>query len=417
MLHPGSVSSPKKKTAVPAALARRASSGGSSSVSRSGKSERSRSREPAQAVAPMRPFAVAAGGKKGGRGRSKFTLNRTTAAKANRAATIKRENSMNAIDGLKALASTTALDEEKARLYAEAERVKEEERARLEAEKQRELEIAQEVERRRAEEAERERLALVEKQRAEEEAQVRRKELEKQWKKDAVSKDHLAVDPLKRPVAFKFGSNSDDGSGVGSKSTGSSDVSGERSSKNGTQAPPPPPSAPAAATIQQQAEPSRQQQKAPELPRTNSAFLGGHKRQLSKPQMHQLAKLEQFHQSQGHHRMSSKENGKSPTLGTSSQKRDKGKGKEKVVLSPPSKSSRGKEEVQDLDPKLLAKVSQHLADPLLPGANKRTVVLATSESEFETDSEEEDWSSEEMTLEDVKVCRPFNLLFCVDSFE
>ena len=51
---------------------------------------------------------------------------------------------------------------------------------------------------------------------------------------------------------------------------------------------------------------------------------------------------------------------------------------------------------------LAAKVKQTLADPLLPGQHKRTIVLTTSDSEFEH-SDDGSWSSEEMGSEDEEV--------------
>ena len=52
---------------------------------------------------------------------------------------------------------------------------------------------------------------------------------------------------------------------------------------------------------------------------------------------------------------------------------------------------------------LAAKVKHTLADPLLPGQHKRTIVLTTSESEDEHSDDDGSWSSEEMGSEDEEV--------------
>ena len=52
---------------------------------------------------------------------------------------------------------------------------------------------------------------------------------------------------------------------------------------------------------------------------------------------------------------------------------------------------------------LAAKVKHTLADPLLPGQHKRTIVLTTSESEYEHSDDDGSWSSEEMGSEDEEV--------------
>lgn len=58
---------------------------------------------------------------------------------------------------------------------------------------------------------------------------------------------------------------------------------------------------------------------------------------------------------------------------------------------------------------LAAKVKHTLADPLLPGQHKRTIVLTTSESEDEHSDDDGSWSSEEMGSEDEEVSFIFTL--------
>ena len=52
---------------------------------------------------------------------------------------------------------------------------------------------------------------------------------------------------------------------------------------------------------------------------------------------------------------------------------------------------------------LAAKVKHTLAAPLLPGQHKRTIVLTTSDSEYEDSDDDGSWSSEEMGSEDEQV--------------
>lgn len=62
-------------------------------------------------------------------------------------------------------------------------------------------------------------------------------------------------------------------------------------------------------------------------------------------------------------------------------------------------------------PALAAKVKRTLADPLLPSQHKRTIVLASSESEYDSD-DDGSWSSEEMGSEDDQVGYVLALYVC-----
>lgn len=64
---------------------------------------------------------------------------------------------------------------------------------------------------------------------------------------------------------------------------------------------------------------------------------------------------------------------------------------------------------------LAAKVKHTLADPLLPGQHKRTIVL-TSESEFEDTDDDGSWSSEEIGSEDEEASFSFYFILYVLTF-
>ena len=87
------------------------------------------------------------------------------------------------------------------------------------------------------------------------------------------------------------------------------------------------------------------------------------------------------------------------------QKQGKEKGRERSNSKPNTKPKQPTHETLNMvSSALAAKVKHTLADPLLPGQHKRTIVLTTSESEDEhSDDDESCWSSEEMESEDEKV--------------
>ena len=82
------------------------------------------------------------------------------------------------------------------------------------------------------------------------------------------------------------------------------------------------------------------------------------------------------------------------------QKHEKGKGREHSNLNSKIKAKHSPNSVSSA---LAAKVKHTLADPLLPGQHKRTIVLTTSESEYEHSDDDGSWSSEEMGSEDEEV--------------
>jgi hypothetical protein len=93
------------------------------------------------------------------------------------------------------------------------------------------------------------------------------------------------------------------------------------------------------------------------------------------------------------------------------QKEEKGKGREHSNPNTNSNSKHSTHETLNMvSSALAAKVKHTLADPLLPGQHKRTIVLTTSESEYEH-SDDGSWSSEEMGSEDEEVS--FLLLRCI----
>ena len=84
------------------------------------------------------------------------------------------------------------------------------------------------------------------------------------------------------------------------------------------------------------------------------------------------------------------------------QKEEKKKGREHSNPNPNTKHSTH-ETLNMVSSALAAKVKHTLADPLLPGQHKRTIVLTTSESEYEHSDDDGSWSSEEMGSEDEEV--------------
>ena len=86
------------------------------------------------------------------------------------------------------------------------------------------------------------------------------------------------------------------------------------------------------------------------------------------------------------------------------QKEGKGKGREHFKPHPNTNTKHSAHETLNMvSSTLTAKVKHTLADPLLPGQHKRTIVLTTSESEFEHSDDDGSWSSEEMGSEDEEV--------------
>ena len=95
---------------------------------------------------------------------------------------------------------------------------------------------------------------------------------------------------------------------------------------------------------------------------------------------------------------------------TQAQQQEKGKGRDHSHLNGKSKSKHSTHEtLNSVSSALSAKVKCTLADPLLPGQHKRTIVLTTSKSEYEHSDDDGSWSSEEMGSEDEEV----GFLFCV----
>ena len=94
---------------------------------------------------------------------------------------------------------------------------------------------------------------------------------------------------------------------------------------------------------------------------------------------------------------------------TQAQQQEKGKGRDHSHLNGKSKTKHSTHEtLNSVSSALSAKVKRTLADPLLPGQHKRTIVLTTSESEYEHSDDDGSWSSEEMGSEDEEV----GFLFC-----
>ncbi|KDR68538.1 hypothetical protein GALMADRAFT_1034755 [Galerina marginata CBS 339.88] len=456
----------KRKVTPGAPMMRRANSVRSSSRSRSaggssvGKS-RSRSREPgvvglgglgmtSAAAAPVaavtarKPTTVGAG-----RGRAKVVLGR--AGFKAKGGVIRRNSSGL---GTAATAQAEALEQELQR-----EQVENEHRDQLRAEaleKERQRNLHQAEDRRRVEEqalalvrekaAREERMRVEEEERREEERQRHREQIE-------ALAGGVEAGGSKRPVRFNIGSNSDEGSGLGSKSVGSgSDVSGglQGDGRGGSRVDElrvPLSSKAKGKEKQRDVDPrdmvqqlhqhlqQHQEQQQQQSETKDQLNLQQHlQRQMSKQQLHQLQKMQQLHQQhqnqttihqhqpqqyqqQFQHQQQLLQLGQAnqfpPTSRQASSKQldlgggredervseqQKGKEREVVSVQPPPKPTKSTSKVNvALDDDLAAKVKQSLAAPLLP-QNRRTIVLATSESDFETDSEDEgSWSSEEMT--------------------
>lgn len=179
---------------------------------------------------------------------------------------------------------------------------------------------------------------------------------------------------VKLPVKFNIESNSDDGSGVGSNSKNGSEVSGTEppigTVVNGTRQP-------------HQLGIIQQQHAAAPLPHP----APHHQQQLkSEKQLeHRIIREGEV------------------VAGRQLQKEEKGKRREHSNPNTNTKHSTH-ETLNMVSSALAAKVKHTLADPLLPGQHKRTIVLTTSESEYEhSDDDGSCWSSEEMGSEDEDV--------------
>ncbi|KAF8910434.1 hypothetical protein CPB84DRAFT_1218021 [Gymnopilus junonius] len=451
-------------------LIRRANSARSTSRSRStgGSSvSRSRSREPgvglggfAMTSAGHAPPAVTTARKapviSSGRGRPKVVVGRATASKARMAL---RRNSSGVNGGSAAAAATATADAEaleQENLRREKEEKEKTERMRAEALQKERHRSLESVEDQRRVEEERRKVALEREEREErlkrEEAEMRRHQevLEAQAGKAGASSS-------KRLMKFNIGSNSDQGSGVDSKSAESaSDLSGgRRGAGRGGRGEPRHVEPPSQAKGKERQREMDQQEMAQQLERQlqlqlqqqqrppptvshrhhssrDQQNLQQHlQRQMSKQQLHQLQKMQQLHNQQHQHQPQQRQQqfqhhkeaqllaqGQTSTSRQASTqqiydgqvraegmvgeiRKAKGKEREVVVLSPKPTESSSKVNAT-LNDDLATKIKQSLAAPLLP-QNKRTIVLATSESEFETDSEDDGtWSSEEMTGDETK---------------
>ena len=190
----------------------------------------------------------------------------------------------------------------------------------------------------------------------------------------------------KRPVKFNIEPNSDEGSGVGSNSKNGSEVSGtERLISlvdpivNGIRQPH------QLGIIQQQ------HTVAPHHHPVPRHHLAPHHH----PEPHHYQQLKSEKQVE---RQIIREEVAERQL----QKEEKGKRRDHSNPNPNTKHSTH-ETLNMVSSALAAKVKHTLADPLLPGQHKRTIVLTTSESEYEHSDDDGSWSSEEMGSEDEEV--------------
>ncbi len=226
----------------------------------------------------------------------------------------------------------------------------------------------------------------------------------------------VAENNLKRPPRFNIGSNSDEGSGAGSKSVGSgSSISVGHS-------------------IDQRLRTIMggdvvQGRKAAHVPvnerKLDSLLLHAQERQQRKDDT-------KDHQSQRqggqrglqHHNSQAREPSRSLSkqeirhLKETERLSEKSKGKVKAVdlpALPASKSSsknksKSTPNLGTLDPVLAAKLRDSLAEPLLP---KGRPVVVDTESDYETESDDGSWSSEEIS-DDAGVSNPLIRLFLCD---
>ncbi|PPQ66720.1 hypothetical protein CVT24_008821 [Panaeolus cyanescens] len=241
---------------------------------------------------------------------------------------------------------------------------------------------------------------------AQEEAKERNAAQQQQVQRQvAVDVQASSVVGGRRAARFNIGSNSDDGSGVGGKSAGSgSDVSPDRRGDEEKQL----------RAIVEEAERKEQEMRL-KVQQQAEQFI----RQLSKPQLAQLQKMQQLHQGgmgMLSRQASAKQVAPPPFALTQAVSKGKERQQEPAVEAgrQVSTSSKGKERSRDVvksvSPKkpakhvrgqalpldtaeLEARVNQSLAEPLLPHTNKKTIVLEDldDDSEFSTD----EWSSEE----------------------
>ena len=184
----------------------------------------------------------------------------------------------------------------------------------------------------------------------------------------------------KRPVKFNIEPNSDEGSGVGSNSKNGSEVSGtERLISpvdpivNGIRQPH------QLGIIQQQHTVAPHHHPVPHHPAPHHYQQLKSEKQLER----QIIREEEVAERQ-------------------LQREEKGKRRDHSNPNPNTKHSTH-ETLNMVSSALAAKVKHTLADPLLPGQHKRTIVLTTSESEYEHSDDDGSWSSEEMGSEDEEV--------------
>jgi hypothetical protein len=217
------------------------------------------------------------------------------------------------------------------------------------------------------------------------EAEIRkqRQRLHQQRQEQGIEgeKNGLLDVPSKRPVMFNIEPNSDDGSGVGSNSAHGSGVWGAERS-----------------IPLQQEDDFRQPDQ-----------LGIIQQQDMVPRHHPAPR---HHSATRHHPAPHQIIREGVVAEHQLQKEEKGKGREHSKPHPNTNTKHSTNETLDMvSSALAAKVKHTLADPLLPGQHKRTIVLTTSESEFEHSDDDGSWSSEEMGSEDEEVSLHFFLLY------
>ena len=447
-----SVSVTKRKRVSVGAPSRRPSRSRSTGGSSIGHS-RSRSREPpsagighagfalAQAAVPLPPAPVVsrkAPAIGNGRGRAKFSVGRATKARG-----VVRRNSGGPGLGNEIDIMEKELERER-KEQADMQRMRDQ---ALEVERQRHLEHEERV--RRTEEEivanrerlEQDRLASERERRRE----VEQAEIERQRQLERLAAPNPVEGSSRRPARFNIGSNSDEGSGLGSKSAGSgSDMSGGNNMRGvaglysgtgkGKEKERAGQEVLAAEKQRMQniyEQPQRQQpqleqhvqhhpsNQQPAYPHQQSQQLQP-SRQLNKDIQHQLQMMQQTQLYRDHHfsskppsrqvstkqlepfrglekvvnPMSGKEREAGPALAPVSSKQPTNNNSSATVAPPPA----------NVDTDLAAKVRESLADPLLPTRGLK-VVLAT-ESEFETDSDDDgSWSSEDLSGDEAQVRR------------
>ncbi|KAF8805396.1 hypothetical protein BYT27DRAFT_6675283 [Phlegmacium glaucopus] len=259
------------------------------------------------------------------------------------------------------------------------------------------------------------------------EAEIRRQRqrhhLEQQQQEMQGGTNGLLSVSSKRPVRFNIGSNSDEGSGVGSNPKSGSEVSGI----DGLVVQPVVNSIAKGKGKEQvggvlnqemkQQEQHQQQDLRHPHPLQQQHLQHQQRQQQHMPVLHHPAHppppQQRVVERQLHKEVTGKEGGErsdpnpNPNTARSTSKVSKGSNNNARPPPPPLAPINTKhsthEAINLVSSALAAKVKHTLSDPLLPGQHKRTIVLTTSESDFEDSDDDGSWSSEEMGSEDDEV--------------